>query len=166
MDSHLNSVHLPDFRREEFRQARQRLFQARGTDTQRIEAGQLDAIRAGATCLEEIDDKGRVPSHFVLVDRDHVYPLRYGTNTIGRLPDNDVVVASPQVSRRHCALLIHANESVEVHDIASKNGTFVNGQKINSATRLKPGDEITMCDYRLIFKSAQRKGSDTHCENQ
>ena len=42
----------------------------------------------------------------------------------------------------------------------------LNGQKITSATRLKPGDEITMCDYRLIFKSGnQRQGSDTHREN-
>jgi len=41
------------------------------------------------------------------------------------MPDNDVVLQDAYVSRRHCAILIHlTGERCELHDIASKNGTF------------------------------------------
>jgi pSer/pThr/pTyr-binding forkhead associated (FHA) protein len=35
--------------------------------------------------------------------------------------------------------------------VASKNGTLVNGHKINGPTRLKPGDRITLCSRQLVF---------------
>jgi pSer/pThr/pTyr-binding forkhead associated (FHA) protein len=83
-----------------------------------------------------------------------VHPLKVGLNTVGRLPDNDVVIADLHVSRRHCAVLVHSNYTCEVHDTASKNGTYLNGQLVTAPTRLKPGDEIRMCDLRLTFLSA------------
>jgi pSer/pThr/pTyr-binding forkhead associated (FHA) protein len=38
-----------------------------------------------------------------------------------------------------------------LHDTASKNGTYVNGKRISGPTRLRSGDEIRMCDQRLVF---------------
>lgn len=90
-------------------------------------------------------------AQFLLVDKDYVYPLRVGLNTVGRLADNDVVVPDAYVSRRHCAIVVHATNGCELHDVASKNGTFLNGCKINGPTRLNSGDEIRMCNRQLVF---------------
>jgi pSer/pThr/pTyr-binding forkhead associated (FHA) protein len=85
------------------------------------------------------------------MDQEAIYPLRIGVNTVGRLPDNSVVIEDPHVSRRHCAVLIHAGDGGELHDVASKNGTYLNGRRIDHPTPLRTGDEIRMCDCRLIF---------------
>ena len=39
----------------------------------------------------------------------------------------------------------------EVHDVASKNGTVLNGKKITGPTKLQPGDQITLCTRKLTF---------------
>jgi hypothetical protein len=151
-DPHLNSVHLDLGRREEFRHARRALLDACGPQTIQFQAkpcfGPNDTYaeiaaekrrsRAGITC-------------WVLLQHNQAFPLKVGLNTVGRLPDNDVVVVDPHVSRRHCAILVHASERCEVHDVASKNGTFLNGEKVTCPTCLKPGDEIRMGDLRLVF---------------
>jgi hypothetical protein len=52
--------------------------------------------------------------------------LRVGLNAVGRLPENDIVLARRYVSRRHCVFLVHTDGGCEVHDTASRNGTLVN----------------------------------------
>jgi pSer/pThr/pTyr-binding forkhead associated (FHA) protein len=89
----------------------------------------------------------------MLLDKDYVYPLKFGLNTIGRMPDNDVVVQDACVSRRHCAIMVHASNVCELHDVASKNGTFINGRRLTGPTPLAPGDEICMCSRQLVFVS-------------
>src|SRR5262249_40426409 len=88
-----------------------------------------------------------------LMDQEGIYPLKVGVNTIGRMPDNDVVLEGPYVSRRHCAILVHAANGCELYDIASKNGTYLNGRRLSGPTQLISGDEIRMCDRQLIFMS-------------
>jgi len=86
-----------------------------------------------------------------LLDRGKQLPLKVGLNSIGRLPDNDVVIDDATISRRHCAIVVHSDLSVELLDIASKNGTTVNGRKLAGSARLKDGDEIIICDRKLVF---------------
>jgi pSer/pThr/pTyr-binding forkhead associated (FHA) protein len=93
-----------------------------------------------------------------LMDHDGIYPLRVGVNTIGRLPDNNVVIQGAYVSRRHCAILVHARDGCELHDIASKNGTYINGLRLCGPTQLSAGDEIRMCDRQFIFMSKHGPG--------
>ena len=90
-------------------------------------------------------------NHCWLLDRGKQIPLKVGLNSIGRLPDNDVVIDDATVSRRHCAIVVHSDLTIEVHDVASKNGTTVNGSKIGGPTRLRDGDEIGLSDRRLTF---------------
>jgi pSer/pThr/pTyr-binding forkhead associated (FHA) protein len=92
---------------------------------------------------------------FYLKDGVNIYPLHLGMNSIGRLPDNDVVVRDECVSRRHCAIVIHSDLRCELHDVASKNGTLHNGKKIPAPTRLQSGDQITLCNRRLTFHIAE-----------
>jgi hypothetical protein len=151
-DPRLNSVHLDFPRRDDFRNARDALLGSRGTQTLALENGPDDWAGPGEHTMIQ-DPRERVPTgvHCWLTDQRSIYPLKVGINTIGRLPDNDVVVQAPYVSRRHCAILVHLGENCELHDIASKNGTFVNGHKLSGPTPLQSGDEIRMCDLRLVF---------------
>ncbi len=136
--------------------------------TQRIELDQLRHALAHPDTMIELESR-QVPelvaSPFALVERGRAHPLRVGINTVGRLADNDVVIDDPHVSRRHCAVLVHSNQSCELHDVASKNGTFLNGERVTCPTRLKPGDEIRMCDLNLVLVDGDGPaGSPTHGE--
>ena len=68
---------------------------------------------------------------------------------IGRAPDNDLVLDSRLVSAHH-AVLRRADEGWELHDVASTNGTFVNGAPVRRA-QLKDGDRVWIADQRLVF---------------
>ena len=62
--------------------------------------------------------------HCWLLDRGRQIPLKVGLNSVGRLPDNDIVIDDATVSRRHCAIVVHSDLTIEIHDVASKNGTL------------------------------------------
>ena len=84
---------------------------------------------------------------------------------IGRSPEADVQVPAASVSRRHCAILVHISRGCELHDTASKNGTFLNGNRISGPTRLACGDEIKMCDHTIIFQSSQNASGEKKGES-
>ncbi len=63
---------------------------------------------------------------------------------LGRLPGNDVVLASENVSRRHAKLIV-TDLGVTVHDLDSHNGVFLNGKKVRS-TPVAPGDLLYVGD--------------------
>ena len=153
-DPRLNSIHLELPRRQDFRAARDVLLGSRGNQTLCAEArGGAAGPNPNLTAIDKDGAEEALTAKFVLMDRDYVYPLKVGLNTIGRMPDNDVVLDDAYVSRRHCAVLVHAGDRCELHDVASKNGTYLNGQKICGPTRLKSGDEIRMCNKNLVFVS-------------
>jgi hypothetical protein len=151
-DSHLNSVHLPAPRREQFRQVRAAMMNATGQATiAGVIAPPMAYAAPDQTALQPNGRELATQAKYVLVDNDHVYPLKVGINTVGRMPDNDVVVPDPYVSRRHVAIVVHAHGGCELHDVASKNGTLLNGRGISGATRLHAGDHIRLSDHLLIF---------------
>jgi pSer/pThr/pTyr-binding forkhead associated (FHA) protein len=61
--------------------------------------------------------------------------------TIGRATGADFIVDAALVSRVHCRITAMANGDLEVRDLESTNGTFVNGNRIEAVT-LAPGDKI------------------------
>lgn len=60
---------------------------------------------------------------------------------VGRRPENDVQILRPEISGRH-AVLTYADGCWFIADEKSTNGTFVNGGRIQSATKLQLGDTI------------------------
>jgi hypothetical protein len=152
-DARLNSVHLFSLpRREDYRRARERLLDARGLLTRAV-------IHAHDLLEEWPSTPDRLPpgTQFLLIDRQGgwVYPLRTGLTTIGRLPNNDVVLGDRQVSRRHCVVLVHAWGGCELHDTASLNGTRVNGRPVLEPVRLASGDLIRVWERPLLFLDAE-----------
>src|ERR1700682_3577727 len=153
-DPHLNSVHLDFPRRDDFRRAREQLLSGRGLQTLAVEKQHLSSHEGGShTMIQDAPDRVPASTDHWLMDQGTVYPLKIGVNTIGRLPDNDVVIHGPYVSRSYCAILVHAVEKCELYDVASKNGTYINGAKLSGPTCLHSGDDIQMCDRHFVFMS-------------
>ena len=69
--------------------------------------------------------------------------------TIGRATGADFIVDAPLVSRVHCRLTALPEGDLEVRDLASTNGTFINGQRIESG-RLAPGDRLGVGRIELV----------------
>src|SRR5437899_9571368 len=65
------------------------------------------------------------------------FNLKLGVNRLGRTADNDLPIDRSTVSTLHCEI-IWMNDSVVVRDRESTNGTFIDGQRIQTAT-LEPG---------------------------
>jgi len=62
---------------------------------------------------------------------------------LGRSSSNDVCIPDEELSRNHCLFEQSGEAGVRVTDLASANGTFVNGEQLGSDSReLKPGDSI------------------------
>jgi pSer/pThr/pTyr-binding forkhead associated (FHA) protein len=57
----------------------------------------------------------------------------------------DLVIEDPQVSRRHASVR-PAGDTLEVEDHGSRNGTWVNGARVDGTTRLAPGDRVRLGD--------------------
>lgn len=70
-----------------------------------------------------------------------VRPLPTRTVRIGRAADNDLVIDDLVVSRRHAELRVLPDGRYEIVDLASHNGTYLNGQPVARAP-LSPGDIV------------------------
>ena len=70
------------------------------------------------------------------VEGEQSFDLKSGVaQVIGRALTSDIPVFDPTISRRHAALTTD-DAGVEVRDLGSSNGTFVNGAKISKARAL------------------------------
>lgn len=79
--------------------------------------------------------------------------------TVGRASSNDVALdADTKASRLH-AVLERLPAGWCIRDLSSRNGTFVNGSRIDRDRPLQPGDEIRVGNTRLIFRT-QRTARD------
>lgn len=77
------------------------------------------------------------------------YNLNRNGLTIGRSKSNDVILDNKSVSRKH-AMIVYVDSNYSIKDLESKNGTYVNGEKINKAI-LNNEDEISLGNSKLIF---------------
>jgi sigma-B regulation protein RsbU (phosphoserine phosphatase) len=64
--------------------------------------------------------------------------------TIGRSSVNDLPVADKMLSRQHARIIRDGNGGLTVEDLGSRNGTFLNGERLVSVQPLRSGDRITV----------------------
>jgi serine phosphatase RsbU (regulator of sigma subunit) len=82
--------------------------------------------------------------------REIDYELKEGQNPIGRLPDNPISIIHPTVSGRHAVIHAQGGEFV-LEDIGSRNGTFVNQQRVVGRVKLNHNDAIRFGDLNAFF---------------
>lgn len=75
--------------------------------------------------------------------------LAGGIRTIGRATGADFIVDAPLVSRVHCRLTALPGGELEVRDLDSTNGTFVNGERVENAF-LASGDRLQVGRVELV----------------
>jgi DNA segregation ATPase FtsK/SpoIIIE, S-DNA-T family len=80
--------------------------------------------------------------------------LRPGRNTIGRTAASDVCLHHEDVSRQHAAVEVSASGEAVVSDLGSRNGTFVDGERITAATALDDGSVVRIGPDRLRWVPA------------
>ena len=109
-------------------------------------ADRYASAAAVAAALRRFLDPSRavptVPFALCSLTTGEVIPLTKDVTIIGRSPECDVVVAHPNVSRRHCRIIRTAAEVI-VEDLGSMQGTSVNGAARN-ALPLRDGDRLEM----------------------
>jgi hypothetical protein len=91
-------------------------------------------------------------SRLVLVEggRETAFPLTRDTCTLGRHKNNDIVITDPKVSSFH-ARIDRSPEGFVLVDLKSRNGSYVNGRRIETAL-LQTGDEVRMGTAKLAYK--------------
>lgn len=78
------------------------------------------------------------------------FPIRKPVVTVGRKPDNDIVVDNPAVSSHHCKISL-VGEEFFVEDLDSTNGTYLNDKRIVKAG-LKNEDVVGLATkHMLVF---------------
>ncbi|UCD56901.1 MAG: FHA domain-containing protein [Candidatus Hydrogenedentota bacterium] len=82
-------------------------------------------------------------------DKGAVRPIQGGRVSIGRSPDNDIVVQDNTVSSHH-AVISYLNQAYFIEDSGSVNGTYVNGVRVRRK-RLQTKDKILLGETRLRY---------------
>lgn len=74
--------------------------------------------------------------------RGTLFPVRGAEITLGRSSYASIVVNNPRASREHAVVRLLAGGGLEIKDLGSRNGTFVNGQRLVVPRKLEVGDQI------------------------
>ncbi len=83
--------------------------------------------------------------------QQQTWHLHHENTVVGRRRDCDLRILSAEVSRRHC--LLHIDEGcVNVEDLDSINGTFVNGSRVVGKQALLPGDHLGIGPMEFIVE--------------
>lgn len=86
------------------------------------------------------------------VEVKHVYLTKERT-TLGRRPENDIVLDNPAVSGQHCVFELKGLADVFIEDVGSTNGTFVNNVRVKRQ-KLEDEDVISISRFRIRYLTA------------
>ncbi len=81
-------------------------------------------------------------------------PIR-GSCSIGRAASNQVALSSEKVSRRHALIQVQREKEFWLVDFGSRNGTYLNGQRIIQPSRLQALDRIKIGPFEFVFHLVQ-----------
>jgi transcriptional regulator with GAF, ATPase, and Fis domain len=75
--------------------------------------------------------------------------------TIGKAPDNDLVLGDDTVSRHHCEL-VRTGDGIQVKDLGSTNGTKIDGTRVHEAT-IASGSVLKVGEIEIAFRPAGQR---------
>jgi DNA-binding winged helix-turn-helix (wHTH) protein len=105
---------------------------------------------AGPSAAESTRRAAEAPALRLLWGKREI-ELAEGVSLLGRADGCALWLDAPGVSRRHARIVV-AQGSATLEDLGSKNGTFVRGRRIASATPLNDGDEIAIGAALMTFR--------------
>jgi serine/threonine protein kinase len=97
-------------------------------------------------------------SGFRLLLPDREVRLRTGANVIGRGRDVMVRLHEKSISRHHARIIVRDAEAM-LEDLQSKNGCFINGERIEAPVRLEDGDTFRLGSVSMTFRTMPDTGS-------
>lgn len=102
---------------------------------------------------EHIDAARPEPARlaFALVLNERQLGLMEGANVIGRAGDAAVQIDSPGVSRYHARIVVR-DEAATLDDLGSKNGTYLNDDRVVESRPLAEGDRIRLGAIVMTFR--------------
>jgi hypothetical protein len=105
-------------------------------------------------CRATMAREGNGPMDFLEIwfrGEARLIPLDRGRLTVGRAPENNIELADGEASAVH-AVFERLASSWCIRDLASTNGTTVNGERLSGERRLRRGDEIRIGRARLVYR--------------
>ncbi len=111
----------------------------------------LDATLGQMTLAMTLNDTSKPRLVVYTPERTWEMPLEVDALSIGRAPDNDVVLEIEKVSRHH-ARLERQRDAFLLRDLKSTNGTYIAGERIEMRL-LKDGDVFRIGPAQLVYKS-------------
>jgi pSer/pThr/pTyr-binding forkhead associated (FHA) protein len=87
------------------------------------------------------------------VGKPMAFELMPGLNRIGRNPTNDFRIADASISSFHCEVMLNPDGTVHIRDLASTNGTYINGLQAFDGD-LKPGESLRLGTVELQLERA------------
>jgi Ca-activated chloride channel family protein len=134
--------------------------QAIYTMTDRHNATQAMRVRELERMLREYGEnqptqqpKGGPTPTFVIWN-DQRFALNGDLIRIGRAPQNEIIIQAKGVSRFHCQIK-RQNGQLVLEDLNSTNGTHVGGYPLQNEYVLSGGDEIFLCNEKLVFHAEE-----------
>ena len=109
------------------------------------------AFCTGAHDVAGVRPSGSPPRAW-LVWNDGVLRLEEGENLVGREPSCPVWLDVAGVSRRHARIRVDG-ERATIEDLGSKNGTWLNDERISEPMTLRDGDRLQLGPESLAFRA-------------
>jgi len=88
------------------------------------------------------------------------FPLFAGTYVVGRDADVEIRLDAGTVSRRHARIVV-SDELMTLEDFGSKNGTYLEGERVHDAVPLADGDSIRIGSVLLTFHVREAGATET-----
>jgi len=85
--------------------------------------------------------------------------LHAGVNVVGRGVDDVAEIEAPTISRRHARITISIGDSVTLEDLGSKNGTWLDDDRLTAPRTLADGDVVRLGSVKLTFRLARQPKS-------
>ncbi|NBO93263.1 MAG: FHA domain-containing protein [Planctomycetia bacterium] len=122
---------------------------------QRYRAAQdlFDDLRRVRALLTQPDRRStntpNLPLVALIAFNGKAYRLPASTTVIGRSSECDLTIKQPEISKKHCRIVIGADQ-ITVEDLGSSNGTLVNGKPI-ARSNLQNGDKLDLggCEFQV-----------------
>jgi DNA-binding winged helix-turn-helix (wHTH) protein len=106
----------------------------------------------------EAGTDGPRPSRFSVIKGVREILLHEGENLLGRVAEGAVRLDSEKASRRHARIVVRGVDAV-LEDLDSKNGTFLNGQRVEGSMMLAEGDRIVVGRDTLVVCAGPPAGT-------